>query len=42
MIPNKMGKEKKGRVNKGVEKSRKKTEIGSFFLIFTTFVQPKG
>lgn len=37
MIPNKMGKEKKGRVNNGVEKSRKKTEIGSFFSNFYYF-----
>lgn len=42
MIPIKMGKEKKGRVNKVVGKSRKETEVGRFFLIFTTFVQPKG
>jgi len=37
MIPNKTGKEKKERVNKG--------ELGSLerrLLIFTTFVQPKG
>lgn len=42
MIPNKMGKEKKGRVNKGVGKSRKETEIGRFFSYFLLlFCSPK-